>query len=189
MKRILQDQVTRPTRVYETDTGYLVKSRIRYRALNFAQWFFVMFIPLAAVSEILDPESTASTVNLMGATGFFMLIIIILFMVLPLRVSVRFDVPRQRVYIAFGLFKRKVAPIDSGSIFVFDNIDKIEYRHGLNSSAFAFGLKLPTREGKDWDNARAGAVVTTLNAVTKLAQQAIAAQETTSSQSNFNPLN
>ncbi len=166
-QRLLKGNALRPTRAYETETGYVVKSRLRFTAMTLLQK--IIFGALIAIfaamiyRDGLSFDTIGGAVISLGAIGA-------LFQVLPLWVRVEFDTHKQQVKLRCGILDRATLPIESSSVFVFDNDDKIEYRQGQRGSVLGYGIQFSVNKEKAWDSAHVTALVAVLNEMLNLAR-------------------
>lgn len=187
MKRIFKGQIPRPTRVYETDTGYVVKTRLSFKAMTLFQKivFGILCVFLGGVVFL----GGAIQIETIGGAAFILAVVGAIFQAWPLWVTFTFDKGAQRVKINPGIFKRSTQPIDTDSVFTFDNNDQLEYRRGLNGSVFGYGIKFSVNPKKPWDNAHVTALVAALNEVLKLTRTAPAKPAPTSApEEHINPM-
>jgi hypothetical protein len=168
-QRLLKGNALRPTRAYEVETGYVVKSRLRFTAMTLFQKiiFGVLIILFAAIiyGDGLSFDTIGGAVIILGAVGA-------LFQILPLFLKVEFDAQKQQVKMRCGILDRATLPIESGSVFVFDNEDKIEYRQGQRGSVLGYGIQFSVNKEKAWDSAHVTALVAVLNEMLNLTRNA-----------------
>ena len=163
MKRILQDQTKHPIRVFETDYGYLVKSRCgwphRSKARIYVTLFLFCLVPTLFFSGLALPESSPLKV-----LGNYVVVITFLIFIITLaalyqesrtkekdtqspekppeekfpNIALKFkiDAQKMRVTAWFGVEQKLTAPIEPSSLFSLDG-DRFRYITGdINTSKF-----------------------------------------------------
>lgn len=164
-RRLLKGNSIRPTRTVETETGYVVTSRLRFTAMTLFQK--VIFGVLIAIFAAMIYRDGLSFDAIGGAT-IILAAIGLLFQLSPLFMRVEFDKNRQQIKIRCGVLDRATLPIEDSSAFVFDNADKIEYRQGQRGSVLGYGIQFSVNERKAWDSAHVTTLVAVLNEMLSL---------------------
>lgn len=186
-QRLLKGNVLRATRAYETPTGYIVKSRLRFTAMTLLQkiTFGALIIVFAAMiyRDGMSFDTIGGAIIILGAIS-------VLFQIMPLFVRVEFDKNTQQVKMRCGALDRATLPIENGSVFVFDNDDKIEYRQGQRGSILGYGIQFNVNKEKAWDSAHATALVAILNEMLNLTRNAPAEKATAdeAATDDYNPM-
>ena len=168
-QRLLKGNSIRPTRTRETATGYIVTSRLRFTAMTLFQKiiFGVLIAVFAAMiyRDGLSFDVIGGAVIVLGAVG-------LLFQISPLFVHVEFDKQQQHVKLRCGVLDHATLPIETSSAFIFDNVDKIEYRQGQRGSVLGYGIQFSVDEEKAWDSAHVTTLVAVLNEMLNLTRTA-----------------
>lgn len=146
MKQILKTEISAPTKIYETDNGYIVKSRMPNKGMTLPQ--AVLLITTFFMTGIVG--QTSEQAGEIIATIFLFFLFQFLIFPLPVFVEFTFDKSSQTVRFKKSFLPRGRYPVDDSSVFVSNVEDhQIEYRRGLNQADIAAAIQFKAQKEKD----------------------------------------
>lgn len=177
MKQILKNEISAPTKIYETDSGYVVKSRVPNKGMTLPQaaLLSVTFLITGIIGQTSEQAG-----EIAGGLFLFFLLQTLIFP-LPVFVEFTFSKSTQTVRFKKSFIPRGRYPIDDNSVFVSNVEDhQIEYRRGLNQADIAAAMQFKAQKEKHVKilASRMAGLVAALNEAMKRSrtEQALASQ-------------
>jgi hypothetical protein len=187
MKQILKNEISAPTKIFETNSGYIVKSRLPNKGMTLPQAVLlsVTFLLTGIVGQASEQAGE------IAAAFFLFFLFQALIFPLPVFVEFSFNKSAQTVGFKKSFIPRGRYPIDDSSVFVSNVEDhQIEYRRGLNQADIAAAIQFKAQKETDIKKLalRMAGLIAALNETMKRSKTEQASATQPENNQDMNPL-